>query len=49
MSQTEQLSPEAPLNPGVALVFAGRRLVTYYTIQVLIPLIAIVLMAYSVF
>lgn len=44
-----QLAAGAPLNPGVKLSFPARRLVTYYTIQVVIPLIAVVMMAYAVF
>ncbi len=44
-----QAAPEAPVNPGIKLVVPATRKVTYYTIQVLIPLMAIVMMAYAVF
>ncbi len=44
-----QVAPGAPLNPGIKLSFPASRRVTYYTIQVLIPLVAIVMMAYAVF
>lgn len=44
-----QAAPGAPVNPGIKLTMPATRLVTYYTIQVLIPLIAIVMMAYAVF
>jgi len=44
-----QLAPNAPSNPGVRLTVPGTRLLTYYTVQVVIPLVAIVLMAWSVF
>jgi hypothetical protein len=44
-----QVAPGAPVNPGIKLSFPASRRVTYYTIQVLIPLIAIVMMAYAVF
>jgi len=44
-----QVAPGAPMHPGVRLSFPASRRVTYYTIQVLIPLVAIVMMAYAVF
>jgi len=44
-----QAAPGAPTNPGIKLIVPATRKVTYYTIQVLIPLIAIVMMAYAVF
>jgi hypothetical protein len=44
-----QVAPGAPQNPGIKLTVQGSRRVTYYTIQVLIPLVAIVMMAYAVF
>jgi hypothetical protein len=44
-----QIAPGAHVNPGVKLSFPATRRVTYYTIQVLIPLMAIVMMAYAVF
>jgi len=44
-----QVAPGAPVNPGIKLSFPASRRVTYYTIQVLIPLVAIVMMAYAVF
>ena len=44
-----QVGPGAPSNPGIKLSFPASRRVTYYVIQVLIPLIAIVMMAYAVF
>jgi len=44
-----QAAPGRPTNPGIKLTVPGSRRVTYYIIQVLIPLIAIVMMAYSVF
>lgn len=44
-----QAAPGAPVNPGVKLSFVAHRKVTYYVIQVLIPLVAIVMMAYAVF
>lgn len=44
-----QVAPGAPVNPGIKLSFPASRRVTYYTIQVMIPLIAIVMMAYAVF
>lgn len=44
-----QAAPGAPTNPGIKLTLPATRRVTYYTIQVLIPLIAIVMMAYAVF
>ena len=44
-----QVAPGAPTHPGVKLSLPARRLVTYYVIQVLIPLVAIVMMAYAVF
>jgi len=47
--QEFQVAPGAPSNPGIKLTFPATRRVTYYTIQVLIPLIAIVMMAYAVF
>jgi len=47
--QEFQVAPGAPRNPGVKLSFPASRRVTYYTIQVLIPLVAIVMMAYAVF
>ena len=47
--QEFQVAPGAPVNPGIKLTIPATRRVTYYTIQVLIPLIAIVMMAYAVF
>jgi len=47
--QALQVAPGAPVNPGIKLSFPASRRVTYYTIQVLIPLVAIVMMAYAVF
>lgn len=47
--ETLQIAPGAATNPGVKLSFPATRRVTYYTIQVLIPLMAIVMMAYAVF
>ena len=44
-----QAAPGAPTNPGIKLIVPATRKVTYYTIQVLIPLVAIVMMAYAVF
>ena len=44
-----QLSPDAPNNPGILLSVPGTRLLTYYTVQVLVPLVAVVLMAWAVF
>lgn len=44
-----QVAPGAARNPGIKLTFPAERRVTYYTIQVMIPLIAIVMMAYAVF
>jgi len=44
-----QAAPGAPTNPGIKLSFAAHREMTYYVIQVLIPLVAIVFMAYAVF
>lgn len=44
-----QAAPGAPTNPGIKLIVPAQRKVTYYTIQVLIPLVAIVMMAYAVF
>ena len=44
-----QVAPGAPMNPGIKLTFPASRRVTYYMIQVLIPLVAIVMMAYAVF
>lgn len=44
-----QVAPGAPVNPGIKLSFPASRRVTYYMIQVVIPLIAIVMMAYAVF
>jgi len=44
-----QVAPGAPVNPGIKLTLPASRRVTYYTIQVLIPLMAIVMMAYAVF
>ncbi len=44
-----QVAPGAPSNPGIKLTVPGSRRVTYYIIQVLIPLVAIVMMAYAVF
>jgi hypothetical protein len=44
-----QAAPGAPLNPGIKLTFVAHRKTTYYVIQVLIPLVAIVMMAYAVF
>ena len=38
--QEFQVAPGAPVNPGIKLSFPASRRVTYYTIQVLIPLIA---------
>ena len=42
-------TPREPENSGVRLVFQAQRGVRYYMIQVLIPLVAIVMMAWSVF
>jgi hypothetical protein len=47
--QDFQAAPGAPVNPGIKLTVPASRRVTYYTIQVLIPLMAIVMMAYAVF
>jgi hypothetical protein len=44
-----QVAPGAPSHPGIKLSFPASRLVTYYVIQVFIPLVAIVMMAYAVF
>ena len=44
-----QVAPGGPMNPGIKLTFPASRRVTYYMIQVLIPLVAIVMMAYAVF
>jgi hypothetical protein len=44
-----QVAPGAPSNPGIRLTVPGTRLLTYYTVQVVIPLVAIVFMAWSVF
>jgi hypothetical protein len=44
-----QLTPGAPMNPGIRLSVPGHRLLTYYFVQVVTPLVAIVLMAWSVF
>jgi len=44
-----QAAPGAPANPGIKLSFVAHRKTTYYVIQVLIPLVAIVMMAYAVF
>ena len=44
-----QVAPGAPTHPGVRLSLPATRRVTYYVIQVLIPLVAIVMMAYAVF
>lgn len=44
-----QVAPGAPTHPGVRLSLPAHRLKTYYVIQVLIPLVAIVMMAYAVF
>ena len=44
-----QVAAGAPVNPGIKLNVQARRKVTYYVIQVLIPLVAIVMMAYAVF
>jgi hypothetical protein len=44
-----QTAPGTPRIPGIKLAVPGSRCVTYYTIQVLIPLMAIVMMAYAVF
>ena len=44
-----QISRDSPVNPGIKLTIPASRRVTYYTIQVLIPLMAIVMMAYPVF
>ena len=44
-----QIASGAPSNPGIKLTVPGSRRVTYYIIQVLIPLVAIVMMAYAVF
>lgn len=48
-SEPFQLAAGAHVNPGIKLSFPATRRVTYYTIQVLIPLLAIVMMAYAVF
>jgi hypothetical protein len=47
--ETFQVAPGSPVNPGIKLTVPGTRRVTYYWIQVFIPLIAIVMMAYAVF
>lgn len=44
-----QVAPGAPTHRGVKLSLPASRLLTYYVIQVLIPLVAIVMMAYAVF
>jgi len=44
-----QMTPGAPSNPGIRLTVSGARLLPYYLIQVVIPLLAIVLMGWSVF
>lgn len=44
-----QATEGAPLNPGIKLSVPAKRRMTYYVIQVLIPLVAIVMMAYAVF
>jgi hypothetical protein len=44
-----QLAPDGQSNPGIILTVPGTRLLTYYTVQVLIPLVAVVLMAWAVF
>lgn len=44
-----QMAPGAPANPGVKLTIPANRRFIYYSIQVLIPLVAVVLMAYAVF
>lgn len=44
-----QVAPGAPVNPGIKLSIPAGRRVTYYMIQVLVPLVAIVMMAYTVF
>ena len=44
-----QVAPGAPVNPGIKLSLPASRKGTYYAIQVVIPLIAIVMMAYAVF
>ena len=44
-----QVAPGTPVHPGVKLSLPATRRVTYYVIQVLIPLVAIVMMAYAVF
>lgn len=44
-----QTAPGAPENPGIILTVPATRRMTYYAIQVLIPLVAIVMMAYAVF
>ena len=44
-----QATPDAPVNPGIKLSIPAERKVTYYMIQVLVPLVAIVMMAYTVF
>jgi hypothetical protein len=44
-----QVAPGAPSHPGIRLTVPGTRLLAYYTVQVVIPLVAIVLMAWSVF
>jgi hypothetical protein len=44
-----QVASGAQANPGIKLTLPGSRRVTYYIIQVLIPLVAIVMMAYAVF
>jgi hypothetical protein len=48
-AESFQVAPGAPVNPGIKLSLPASRRVTYYTIQVLIPLVAIVMMAYAVF
>ena len=44
-----QVAPGTPVHPGVKLSLPATRRVTYYVIQVFIPLVAIVMMAYAVF
>jgi hypothetical protein len=44
-----QVAPGAPTHPGVKLSLPATRRVMYYLIQVFIPLVAIVMMAYAVF
>ena len=44
-----QLAPGAPINTGVRLRIPASRLRNYYRVQVVIPFVVIVMMAYAVF